>query len=221
MLLFDTNGNFHVDNVPPGKYHLSINASDPEEEYYRQRPIGNASKEVVVPDEPGAKVNQPFDIGAIELRIQPKVTIGKPVPPFEGKTLDGKAVSLADFRGRPVLLYFWASGAFSTADLQILKDLGKTYAQEDKLALLGMNLDADQAAAEKFVKDNGMTWPQAYLGEWSSTQVPGIFGVDGYPVAVLVDGEGKLAARQLRGTSMRTAVRNALAKSATTTAARP
>ena len=221
VLLFDTNGNFHVDNVPPGKYTLQINASDPEEEYYRQRPIGNAIKEVLVPDEPGAKVNQPFEIGVVELNIQPKIKIGKPAPPFEGKTLEGKPIKLSDFQGQPVLLYFWAAQAVSTVDLQILKELQKTYGPESKLTILGMNLDADAKTAEQYVNDNAMRWPQAHLGQWGQTQVPGLFGVDGYPVGVLIDGEGRLAARQLRGSSMRTAVRNVLAKRATTTAARP
>jgi hypothetical protein len=114
-----------------------------------------------------------------------------------------------------VLLYFWAAQAVSTFDLQILKELQKTYAQETKLALLGMNLDSDATAAEKYAQDNGMTWTNAHLGQWGQTSVPGLFGVDGYPVGVLIDGEGKLAARQLRGSSMRTAVRNVLARSGT------
>ncbi len=221
VLLFDTNGSFHVDNVPPGRYTLQMSVSDPAEEYYRQRQIGNLMHEVVVPEKPGAKINEPFDIGTLELRIQSPLKIGKAVPPFDGQSLEGKPIKLSDFRGQPVLLYFWAALAVSTPDLQILKDLHKTYGAEQKLVILGMNLDADAKAAQQFVKDNGLLWPQAHLGEWSQTQVPGLFGVDGYPVAMLIDGEGKLAARQLRGSSIRTAVRNALARAAATKVAKP
>ena len=43
VLVFETNGQFRVDHVPPGKYLLSIMANDPDEEYYRQRMIGSLS----------------------------------------------------------------------------------------------------------------------------------------------------------------------------------
>ena len=67
---FDTNGTFHADNIPPGKYVLSLNVTDPEEEYYNRRTIGSVNKEIVVPDEKGAKLNAPFDIGELELPIR-------------------------------------------------------------------------------------------------------------------------------------------------------
>src|SRR5204862_5303183 len=108
---------------------------------------------VGVPDEPGKKVNQPLDIGTLELRITSAMKIGKAVPGFEGKTLNGKAVKLADFRGQIVLIYFWASTAISTFDIQILKELHNSYGKEDKLVILGMNLDTDAKVAEQFAKD--------------------------------------------------------------------
>ena len=169
------------------------------------------NKEIVVPDEPGAKVNQPFDIGALDLKIQPKIKIGKPVPPFEGKNFAGKPVKLSDFRGRAVLLYFWAASAVRSSDLQILKDLHNTYGKDDKLVVLGMNLDFDAKTAEQFATDKGMVWPQVHLGQWSQTQVPAMFGVEGYPVGVLIDAQGKLAAQELRGNALRNVVRNTLA----------
>src|SRR5206468_1761090 len=67
VLVFDTNGAFRVDNVPPGKYMLSIMANDPDEEYYRQRTIGSVNKEVQVHDVAGAKINEPFDVGTLDM----------------------------------------------------------------------------------------------------------------------------------------------------------
>jgi len=210
VLLFDTNGNFHVDNVPPGRYHLQINPTEAEEQYSR-RSLGSAFKEVVVPDEPGAKVNQPFDIGAIDFKLQGDLRIGRLAPPFEGQTLEGKPIKLADFRGQSVLVYFWASSAISTIDLQILKELQTTYGKDSRLVILGLSLDTDLKTAQQFVKDNAMTWPQAFLGSWSQTQVPASFGVQGYPTGLLIGPDGKLVGKQLRGNLLRTAVRNHLA----------
>jgi peroxiredoxin len=132
------------------------------------------------------------------------------VPPFEGATIEGKPIKLSDFRGKPVLLYFWAAAAISTFDIQILKELNTAYAKEDKLVILGMNLDSEASAAAQYAKAQGMTWPHAHLGAWGETQVPAAFGVEGYPVGLLINAEGKLIARQLRASALRNAVRNAL-----------
>ncbi|HUR46245.1 MAG TPA: redoxin domain-containing protein, partial [Candidatus Saccharimonadales bacterium] len=208
VLVFETNGTFRVDNVPPGHYTLNITANDPEEEYYRNKPMGNLSQEVVVPDEKGASVNKPFDLGTLELKIQPKVKVGKRVPEFEVKSFAGKSMKLDDFKGQLLLIYFYASTSYSTYDFQVLKELSTAY--RGKLTVLGMNLDTRLETAEQFAQRNQITWPQAFLGEWSQTQVPALFGVAGYPVGVLVDKTGKLMARQLRSSRLRDAVRNAL-----------
>jgi len=134
---------------------------------------------------------------------------------METKTVDGKPISLADYRGKLVLLYFYMSqmsaGSF---DFKVLKELQDSYGKEEKLVILGLSLDANPQAAELFAKANDLEWIQAYLGEWGQTQVPATFGVEGIPTAILIDGQGRLAARNLRGSSMRTAVRNALTANA-------
>jgi hypothetical protein len=108
VLVFETNGQFRVDHVPPGKYMLSIIANDPDEEYYRQRMIGSLNREIEVPAVAAAKVNEPFDVGTLELTIRGKLRIGKAVAPLETKSLDGTPIKLSDYRGKHVLLFFWS-----------------------------------------------------------------------------------------------------------------
>ena len=215
VLVFDTNGGFRVDHVPSGKYTLSILANDPDEEYYRQRQIGSVNKQIEVPNVAGAKVNEPFDLGAIDMALRGALKIGKPAPPLETKTVDGKPIKLADFRGKLVLLYFWVSQmSAASLDIRVLKELHESYGKEEKLIILGLSMDASPQTAAQFAKANGLEWTQAHLGEWGQTQVPATFGVEGIPAALLIDSEGRLAARNLRGSSMRTAVRNAIGANA-------
>ena len=210
VLLFDTNGSFRAESIPPGKYDLIINITDPEDEYYNRRTIGNMMKEVVVPDEPNVKVNAPLDIGVLELTIRPRVKIGKVVPSFEGKTSNGKTIKLSDFRGKYVLLHFWGlSVGYSTYDFQTLKRFQTTYGA-DRLAILGCNLDGDAKNAEQFASRQNMTWPQIYLGDSSQTSIPAMFGISGNAASVLVDPDGKLVSGQIRGTAVRTMVARAL-----------
>lgn len=211
ILLFETNGTFRADHVPPGNYLLQINATDPEEEYYNRRPYGSVQKQIEIPDEPGAKVNAPFDLGPVEMTITPKLKIGRTAPDFEAKTFDGKPVKLSEHRGKHVLLFFWASYAgLGSYDLNVLRELHTSYGAQGKLVVLGLNLDSSLEAAANFARTQNMSWPQLHLGEWGQSKVPPLFNVDGFPTGLLLDTEGKLVARQLRGTGLRNAVRNAL-----------
>jgi protocatechuate 3,4-dioxygenase beta subunit len=212
VLLFDTNGNFHVDNVPPGKYQLMLNPTDPEDDYYNnRRSIGAMNKEIVVPDEKNAKVNAPFDIGGVDLAIQPRLRIGRTVPSFEGKTSDGKTIKLSDFRGKMVVLHFWGLQlGYNTTELTALKEIHASYGTSGKVVILGCNLDADAKNAEQFAQRQGLTWTQIYLGQWNTTPIPAMFGINGSSACVIVDAEGKLASGNFRGTAVRSMVANAL-----------
>ena len=211
VLLFETNGTFRADNIPPGKYNLALNVTDPEDEYYNRRSIGALNQEIVIPDEKTAKLNEAFDIGELPLTIRARVKIGKPVPPFETKTADGKAIKISDFKGKPVLLHFWGlSLGYSSYDMQVLKEFQTTYGSAGKLVILGCNLDQDAKGAQQFVQSQGMTWTQTYLGQWDQTPVPGLFGINGNSACVLIDAEGKVASGQLRGSSIRNTVVNTL-----------
>ena len=211
VLVFETNGTFRVDNVPPGKYSLSLNVTDPEEEYYSGRAIGTTNKQVVVPNESNAAVNATLDIGSIDLIIRPRIKVGRAVPSFTASTSDGKTIKLDDYRGKFVLLHFWGlSMGYSTVDLQMLKELQNTFGGGGKLVILGCNLDANKQSATQFATRQGMTWTQVYLGDWNQTTVPGMFGLRGSTGCILIDPEGNLASGQLRSSTIRTTVSNAI-----------
>jgi hypothetical protein len=188
VLMFETNGAFRVDNVPPGKYALVLSPTDPEDEYYNRRPIGNLMKEIVVPEDAKAAVNASFDIGELELTIRPRLKAGRPVPLFEAKTDNGKTIKIPNHRGTNVLLYFWGmSVGYSSYDVQTLKQLQISHGGNNgRLVIYGLNLDADARQAAQFAQQQGMNWTQLYLGDWNQTTVPGMFGLNGSSGAVVV-----------------------------------
>lgn len=73
-----------------------------------------------------------------------------------------------------------------------------------------MNLDADPTVAEKYVQDAGLTWQQVYLGDWTASSPAQWSGVWALPAIRLIDREGKLLAKNLRGDTIKTAVSQAL-----------
>jgi hypothetical protein len=210
VLLFETNGTFHVDHVPPGKYNLFLNVTDPEDEYYSGRAIGTTNHPVIVPTDRAA-INAPLEIGSIDLIIRPRIKLGRPVPSFAASTSEDKVIKLEDYRGKFVLLHFWGlSMGYSTVDLQMLKELQNTFGNSGQLVILGCNLDANKQNAVQFVTRQGMTWTQVYLGDWNQTTVPGMFGLRGSTGCILIDPEGRLASGQLRSSAIRTTVSNAM-----------
>jgi len=209
VLDFETNGAFHVYNVPPGTYDVYFRLTDPNDENDNYREIGSLSKQFVIPDGPA---DQPFDTGTHELRIRRPLRIGQVAPAFEGKTIDGKAIKLQDYRGKFVLMNFTAqwSGPQQATDLQTLKSLSDAYVKDGRLAMITLSVDYQLKEAQTLATNNAVTWPICYLGNWSETQVPALFGVEGVPHSILIGPDGKIVAKGLTGVYMKTTVRNAL-----------
>jgi hypothetical protein len=76
--------------------------------------------------------------------------------------------------------------------------------------MVGLNLDEKAEAPLKYTQKNGMAWAQGFLGEWSKTDVPDTFGVNGIPSIWLIGPDGKVIARDLRGDGIKRAVEAAL-----------
>ena len=212
VLLFDTNGAFHIDSVPPGAYTLYVSPTNPErgDNYYES--IGSLNQAVTVPEPPPGRPDEPFDLGEIELQIRGTLRVGRRAPRFETRSFDGKTIKLEDYQGKYVLLDFWATWAGTRSfDVQMLKGLHDTYGKDNRLVMLGLNFDNETNAAQAAIAQAGLKWTQCYAGPWNQTRLAALFGIQGLPDAVLIGPDGKIAAKNLRGSILRSTVRNVLA----------
>ena len=75
-----------------------------------------------------------------------------------------------------------------------------------------MSLDQDQAKLTAFTKSMNMTWPQFFDGQGWQNKLAVKYGVEGIPATFLLDGDGKIIGRDLRGDELQAAVVRALAK---------
>jgi thiol-disulfide isomerase/thioredoxin len=114
---------------------------------------------------------------------------GKAAPPFTLKTLDGRSVSLADFRGRVVLLDFW--GTFCPPCMAALPELQALHDRHAArgFAVVGVTVDDRPALVKKATAK--LTYPivQATPQVWSA------YKVNALPSLVLVDRDGKIVKR--------------------------
>jgi thiol-disulfide isomerase/thioredoxin len=117
---------------------------------------------------------------------------GAPAPEFTGRDLQGREVSLAGMRGRPVLIDFWASWCAPCRATGItVRRLAQEHA--GRLAVVGVSLDTDRMAFEAWVRNHHLPGHQILAGGWSGPIVR-LYGVQasGIPFAVLVDPEGRV-----------------------------
>jgi peroxiredoxin len=119
---------------------------------------------------------------------------GRPAPDFELQSLDGKNVKLSDFRGKAVLLNFWATYCGPCKiEMPWFVALQNEYGPQG-LQIVGVAMDdASTADIAKFAKDMGVNYP-ILLGKEAVGQSYG--GVDVLPTTFFIDRDGKVTDRE-------------------------
>jgi len=112
-----------------------------------------------------------------------------PAPEFKLTGLDGKPVILADFRGKVILLNFWATWCGPCrAEIPDLVELQDKY--KERMQIIGLAVDDDdREAVQKFVTHYGVNYPVAFANDEIRTVYGGIPAL---PTSFLLDTEGRV-----------------------------
>ncbi len=125
-----------------------------------------------------------------------EVAIGKPIPPYAATTLEGKAASIADQKGKVVLLNVWATWcAPCREEIPYLQSLYDQHAANG-LEVIGVSVDASgsEATIRDFRTDFGMRYP-IWLDPDERVQT--LYMALGVPASYLIDREGVLRWKHL------------------------
>ncbi|MEX0331213.1 MAG: TlpA family protein disulfide reductase [Puniceicoccaceae bacterium] len=136
--------------------------------------------------------------------------VGGVFPDLSFSDLEGKAISLADYKGKVVLIDFWAT--WCPPCIAELPHLLETYQEfnDSGFEIIGISLDKDKEKLESFIAENKMDWPQYYDGKGWDNELSNKYAVSSIPTTYLIGPEGKIIAKDLRGDDLEKAVSQAV-----------
>lgn len=128
--------------------------------------------------------------------------VGYPATNFSQNTPEGKKVSLTDFRGKYVLIDFWASWC-KPCRMENPNVVAAYNRYKDKgFTVLGVSMDSNKDPWVNAIKQDNLTWTHVSdLKGWGN-EVGKLYNVTGIPQNFLLDKEGKIVAKDLRGEAL-------------------
>lgn len=136
------------------------------------------------------------------VKAQSSTAIGTEMENFTLNNPDGKAISLKDLRGKYVLVDFWASWCrpCRAENPNVLKAYAKYHSKG--FDILGVSLDTDKSRWMAAIKSDGLDWNHvSELKAWDA-EIARKFNVSSIPFCVLLDKDGKIIAKNLRGEAL-------------------
>ena len=139
-------------------------------------------------------------------RNRPDALVGKKAIDFNVKDLNGNDLSLKKYRGKVILLDFWAVWCGPCiAEMPNVKQVYDKY-KDANFQIVGISLDQSRDRLVGYLEKERITWPQFFDGNGWRNQVAGMYGINSIPRMYLIDGTGVVRKANVRGRALEPAV---------------
>ena len=149
-----------------------------------------------------------------ERKLKELAWIGKAAPPIAGPGLDGAPVNPETWKGKVVLLDFWATwcGPCRAELPNVVKLAAATAGKPFQIVSVSLDQEGQAASVKKFAAQNKMSWAHVYDGKGWETALAQSYDVHAIPATFLIDETGKVVATGLRGEQLAPAVNKELSR---------
>lgn len=124
--------------------------------------------------------------------IRGTFAIGKPAPTFAHDDLDGEPLDLASYRGRPLIIAFWASWCEPCREEFALLAALQKRMSADEVAIVGVTFQDIDSDSRNFVREHGGNWPN--IGDRDGS-IAKAYGVRALPVTFFVNADGVVVSK--------------------------
>jgi len=127
-----------------------------------------------------------------------------------GNDLAGGSVSLSDYRGKLVLIHYWATWCGPCkSDMEEIKELYAKYGNSG-LSVIGINLDQDQAALEQYLASTRLPWKHIHEPGGLEGRLANELGILTLPTMLLIGEDGKVISRNIHISELQKELRDRL-----------
>ncbi len=152
------------------------------------------------------------DVAERELfRIQ-HLSIGQPVADIRGEDVSGKAMNLADYRGKVIVVDFWADWCINcrmmyTSNRELVQKMtGKPF------VLLGVNSDRNRLQTLRVIRTQGINWRSWWDGGTTRGPIATRWNIETWPAIYVIDHQGVIRYKNLKGPELLKAVEQLLSE---------
>jgi len=155
-------------------------------------------------------IKQDYDKQLAQLEKQSTTWVGRPAPELSLPDVNGRNVSLSSFKGKYLLVDFWASwcGPCRAENPNVVAAYnafkGKNF------TILGVSLDKEKDAWQQAIKEDHLTWTHVSDLKFWQSQAVQTFHFEGIPFNVLIDPQGNIIGQGLRGDELENKLKEVL-----------